>query len=90
MPQIINKKVKLQLVGLDGNDFAILGAFQKQTKKEGWAKDEISKVVNKAMEGDYNHLLSTIMTHCDDDYITDGNKVLQNGDYDTDYEEDYS
>ncbi len=59
------KKIKLNLIGLDGNAFAIMGAFQKQAKKEGWSEKEISDVINEAKSGDYNHLLNTISEHCE-------------------------
>ncbi len=73
-----DKKVKLNLVGLDGNAFSLLGAFQAQARKEGWTKEEIAEVREEAMSGDYNHLLVTIMNHTDspdeddwDDYEDD-------------------
>ena len=59
------KKVKLNLVGLDGNAFSIMGAFQKQARKEKWTPQEIKVVLDKAMSGDYNNLLRTIMEHCE-------------------------
>lgn len=58
------KKINLKLVGMNGNAFFILGAFQKQAKKEGWTKAEIDEVLNKATSGDYDHLLATITNHC--------------------------
>lgn len=61
-----DKKVKLNLVGLDGNAFSLLGAFQAQARKEGWTKEEIAEVREEAMSGDYDHLLQTLMAHCDD------------------------
>lgn len=61
------KKVKLTLVGLDGNAFSILGAFQRAAKRQGWTREEISEVRKEAMSGDYDHLLCTIMDHCDDE-----------------------
>ena len=60
------KKVKLTLVGLDGNAFALLGAFQRQARKEGWIKEEIDQVINDATSGDYDHLLRVLMEHCED------------------------
>src|SRR5262245_8104063 len=36
--QVINKKVKLQLVGLDGNAFSLMAAFQEQAQNEKWSK----------------------------------------------------
>ena len=59
------KKIKLELVGLDGNAFSLLGAFQKQARKEGWAKEEIDKVLTKAMSGDYNNLVAVLHNHCE-------------------------
>ena len=61
------KKVKLDLVGLDGNAFALMGAFKKQARKEGWNGDEVTAVMNECMSGDYDHLLCTLMDHCDSD-----------------------
>ena len=58
---IPNKKVKLKLVGLDGNSFSLMGAFQRQARKEGWSKEEIDQVLDEGRSGDYNHLLSTLM-----------------------------
>jgi len=62
----MDKKVTLKLVGLDGNAFSIMGAFKKQAYKEGWTKEEIDSVLKEAMSGDYDHLLATIMDHCED------------------------
>ena len=61
------KKVKLDLVGLDGNAFVLMGAFKKQARKEGWTSDEVTAVMNECMSGDYDHLLCTLMDHCDSD-----------------------
>jgi len=56
------KKVTLQLVGIDGNAFAILGAFRRQAAKEGWAPEEIKEVLDEATSSDYDHLLQTIIS----------------------------
>ena len=55
------KKVKLELVGLDGNAFALMGAFQKAARRQGWTPEEITKVLDDARSGDYNHLLCVLM-----------------------------
>jgi hypothetical protein len=60
------KKVKLQLVGLNGNAFSVLGAFSGAARRQGWTKEEIKKVTEDAMSGDYNHLLYTIMANVED------------------------
>lgn len=59
------KRINLEMVGLDGNAFSLMGAFTRQARKEGWTKDEIDSVMNEATSGDYNHLLSTLSDHCD-------------------------
>jgi len=58
---LTNKKVKLKLVGLDGNVYALMGAFQRQARKEKWTPDEIKAVLDECTSGDYNHLLATLM-----------------------------
>ena len=60
----VNKKVHLRLVGLDGNAFYLLGAFQRQARKEGWTKEEIESVIKEATSGDYDHLLTVLSEHC--------------------------
>jgi hypothetical protein len=57
------KKVKLELVGLDGNAFSVMGAFQRAARQQGWKPDEIKAVLDEAMTGDYDHLLATIIEH---------------------------
>ena len=61
----INKKVKLELVGLDGNAFCLMSAFQRQARKEGWTQEEISFVLNECKAGDYDHLLQTLLKYTD-------------------------
>jgi hypothetical protein len=67
----MSKKINLILVGIDGNAYSIMGAFQKQARKEGWKKEEIESVLNEAMSSDYNHLLQTIMSYCENDGFGD-------------------
>jgi len=57
------KKIDLELEGLDGNAFALIGAFTRQAKKEGWSKEEIAKVVIEATSGDYNKLLQVLIKY---------------------------
>ena len=59
------KKVQLQMVGLDGNAFSIMGAFQRQARREGWTKEEIGTVLDKARSGDYYNLINVIAEHCE-------------------------
>lgn len=60
------KMVRLNLVGLDGNAFAVLGAFSRAAKQQGWTRAEIDAVTMPAMSGDYDHLLATIADACED------------------------
>lgn len=53
------------LTTTDGNAFALLGAFRKQAKREGWTTEEIDAVMTEANSGDYDHLLQTLMDHCE-------------------------
>ncbi len=65
LTQVVDKKVKLKLKGIDGNAFSIMGAFSGAARKAGWTEEETNKVLNEAMSDDYNHLLSTIQAHCE-------------------------
>lgn len=71
MAQVIDKTVDLNLLGTDSQALAILGAFAKQAKKEDWEKSEIDAVKREAMAGNYDHLLGTIMAHCDPNHDDD-------------------
>ena len=58
------KKIDLELEGLDGNAFSLMGAFQRQAKREGWTPEEIKEVLDECQAGAYDHLLQTLMAHC--------------------------
>ena len=60
-------KVKMQLAGLDGNAFALMGAFTRNARRQGWTRDEIDTVLKECRSGDYDHLLCTLMDNIDDD-----------------------
>ena len=64
MKKVINKTVTLSLAGVNGNAYAIMGAFRKQARKENWTEQEIEAVISEAQNGDYIHLLGTIQNHC--------------------------
>ena len=57
------KKIKLQLVGLDGNAFYLMGAFARQARREGWTSEEIDDVMDDARSGDYDNLIQVLMKH---------------------------
>ena len=58
--------VKMQLVGLDGNAFALMGAFSFNARKQGWGTTAIDLVLAECKSGDYDHLLCTLMDNIDD------------------------
>jgi len=39
----------------------------EKAQREGWSKEEIEKVLNECRRGDYDHLLCTLMIHCESD-----------------------
>jgi len=55
--------VKLNLIGLDGNAFSLMGAFKNAARKQGRSQEEIKAVLDDCMSKDYNHLLSVLMEH---------------------------
>ena len=65
MKKVIEKTVNLDLVGVNGNAFMIMGVFQRQAIKEGWTQAEIDLVLTVAKSGDDNQLLATIENHCE-------------------------
>lgn len=65
----LNKRVCMNLVGLDGNAFALMGAFSKEAKRQGWDSEEIQAVIDECKSGDYDHLLFTLMQYTDIGYM---------------------
>ena len=54
-------RVKLELVGLDGNAFSLMGAFQQAARRQGWSPEEIKTVLDECQCGDYNHSRCVLM-----------------------------
>ena len=55
------EKVRLNLVGLDGNALNLLGAFGRAARKQGWTEEGVKAVCDEATAGNYDHLLQTLM-----------------------------
>lgn len=53
--------VEVDLVGEDGNAFAILGRVQKALRRAGVTEAEVKAYMAEATGGDYGHLLCTTM-----------------------------
>lgn len=56
-------KIKVKLVGEDGNAFAIMGNVSKAMRKAGLTQDQIKEYMKEAMSGDYNNLLQVTMKY---------------------------
>lgn len=67
MKNLINgQMVKLQLVGIDGNAFSIMGAWSQAARRQGISQEDRDVVLAECRAGDYDHLLQTIMAHTED------------------------
>ena len=51
--------IHVELVGHDGNAFAILGRMRRGLQRGGVPADEIKAFMDEAMSSDYDHLLAT-------------------------------
>lgn len=56
-------KPHLKLTGGDGNAFSVIASAHKAAKQAGWTKEEWEMVRSEALDGNYNHLLCTIMKY---------------------------
>ena len=54
-------EIEVELVGENGNAFAILGRVSKALKRGGVSNEEVDIFLNEAKSGDYDHLLQTTM-----------------------------
>ncbi len=51
----------LELLGTDGNAFAILGHAIKTLKRNHYSQERVDEFLEEAKAGDYDHLLGTCM-----------------------------
>ena len=59
--EIKHPEVQVDLIGEDGNAFAILGRVLKAMTRAGVPKSERDAFMKEATSGDYDHLLATVM-----------------------------
>lgn len=64
-------KPKCHLTGEDGNAFAVMGRVKKALKGAGQSH-LIPEFLERAMGGDYNHLLAVCMEYVEDIGSDDG------------------
>lgn len=60
-----DERPKLELVGQDGNAFMVLGLAKRAASEAGWDKEKFDAFLQKAISGNYDHLLRTVMEHFD-------------------------
>ena len=53
--------VEVELVGQDGNVFAILGSVKEAMRQADVDKADIDAMMAEAQSGDYDHVLQTVM-----------------------------
>jgi hypothetical protein len=58
-------RIKVEILGRDGNAFAILGATTKAMQRAGVSKEIRDEFLAEATSGDYDNLLSTVMQYFD-------------------------
>ena len=63
--EVKHPEITVQLTGQDGNAFLILGRVQKAMRRAGVPKEEINEFMTEATEGNYDHLLGTVMRWVD-------------------------
>ena len=57
------KKPIVQLVGKDGNAYAIMARVRKALKDAGFPDEHITAYLKEAMSGDYDNLLQVSMKY---------------------------
>lgn len=62
------KKVKMNLVGVDGNALCLMSAWKKTATQQGWSEEEIKDVLDQCTASDYNNFISVLSKNCEDDY----------------------
>lgn len=60
-----DEKPEVQLVGNDGNAFAIMGAVKAALKRAGADQEYIDKYYEESMASDYDNLLVVAMKYAD-------------------------
>jgi len=74
-------QVVVELVGMDGNAYSILGRCTLAAKRAGLSKNEIDEFVAKATSGNYDGLLRTVVEFFE---ISDPEEEEEEDDYDDD------
>ena len=54
-------EITVQLTGIDGNAFSIIGLVRRALRRAGVSADEIQEFVEEATSGDYDNVFITAM-----------------------------
>ncbi len=54
-------EIEVQLAGVDGNAFSIIGHVRRALRRGGVPTDEQNEFFTEATSGDYDHVLQTCM-----------------------------
>ena len=60
-----HSRPRVKLIARDGNAFFILGACRRAARAAGWSDDDWGSFHAEATDGNYDHLLATVMKHFD-------------------------
>lgn len=63
MNRIEYQKPTVQLIGQNGNAFAIMGACRKAARRAGWTDEQWRDIQQEMTAGNYNNLLQTAMKY---------------------------
>jgi hypothetical protein len=58
-------KPTVNLIGEDGNAFAVMGSVKNALRRAGSDQEYIDKYLSEATSGDYHHLLAVSMEYVD-------------------------
>lgn len=85
MTDVKYPNVNVDLVGEDGNAFAILGRVNAALKQAGVSQEERDLFRKEATSGDYDHLLQTVMSWVNVDSDMDDGAILDDENDSDDY-----
>jgi len=85
--------ITVELIGQDGNAFAILARVQRALRSARLPEDEIQEFMAEATSGDYSHLLATVTATVEiadpvDEDDEDAGSFMWDADDDDDDDED--
>lgn len=61
MEQVKYPEIEVELVGHDGNAFAIMARVRRALQDNGVSSEEVDEYLAESMSGDYDNLLRTAM-----------------------------